>query len=86
LLIIGDDFIADINALVTYVNFGSRYQFLDFILRLSTERTTERSVPRVGKDLVYGGRRFRGLVRDNALAVLPFLWHGHNEQLSLPRF
>jgi len=86
LLIIGDDFIANVNALITYVSFGSRYQFLNFILRLSTERTAQRSVLRVGKDLVYGGRRFRGLVGDNAAAVLSLLWQGHDERLSLRRF
>ena len=39
LLIVSDDLIADVYALIANVDRRTSYQFFDFILRLTTERT-----------------------------------------------
>jgi hypothetical protein len=44
LLIVGNDLIADVNAFITDVDGGTGNQFLNFILRLTTERTAQRVV------------------------------------------
>src|SRR5215471_15458754 len=69
--VVGNDFVANVNALITYVNLASRYQFLHLILRLSTERTTQHSVS-------LSRRRFRSLGRDTGAAILPLLWQAHD--------
>src|SRR6476619_547966 len=44
MLVIADDFIANVDAFIADVDCGTRNEFLDFVLRLATERTTERVV------------------------------------------
>ena len=77
--VVGNDFVANVNALITYVNLASRYQFLDLVLRLSTERTTQRSVSLFGKELTYcwrWDRRFWSLGFDTT-AKFSSLWQSH---------
>jgi hypothetical protein len=44
LLIVCDDLVADINAFITDINGRTGDQFLDFILRLAAEGTTQRII------------------------------------------
>src|SRR6185295_6254592 len=44
LLVVADDLVADVDALIADVNSGTSNQFFDFILRFTAERTAQRVV------------------------------------------
>src|SRR5437588_10011063 len=44
LLIVGNDLVADVNALIADVNRGTGDEFLDFVLRLAAKRAAQRVI------------------------------------------
>src|SRR5215471_3204376 len=81
-LIVGNDFIKNVDALIAYTDLeiGPAHQFIDLILRLFTERATQRPTFVLGKDLLYCRRRCRWFWSRgfDTAAILPLLWQGHD--------